>query len=529
MSESTTTSSRESDGIVQGLRTALENKAGLHKSWTTGVATLPESETTLYYEHQDGTIKSLKLGSVTSAQAEDLGQACSPATFGLNQRDVLDESYRKAGKLDVGKFSWLFNPSGRGDFTTQLASGLFPWASLEKGIRFELYKLNVYGAIKHYPWRGISAYRRTNDIGEGSFFKAHQDTPRSGDMFGSLVCLLPIAHEGGDLLLRHCGHDFTFDGQALLHNAPSTSIAWIAFFSDVEHEVTPVTAGHRVTITFNLYYDPQIATPIYHAPSSAAMLEHPFKSALQRVIENPAAIKAHPILGFGLQHAYPVSSVLRHHSLLDLKGADMILIQILRSFGIKYNFFLLYRDEKHKDESPFRILSQSCYDGDTLDADQAPVEYLLKNGGFIVWDRDPKGVEENPYLQDWYYHYKYGLECGDQYEDLPVEWVVEPSEENLKRSVAAAYGNEPGLGYFYHQICVVALLDPDFDSRGLINQDVDAMERLQKTDLLQCIENLNESLEKIYDIRLRAKVLEAVKVCNEVKWYSENTSIPLFD
>ena len=88
---------------------------------------------------------SLKLGSITETQAHDLSCACSPATFGRNNQDVLDESYRKAGKLDAGKFSWPFTPANHGDFTVRLISGLFPSNSLHKGIRFELYKLNVYG------------------------------------------------------------------------------------------------------------------------------------------------------------------------------------------------------------------------------------------------------------------------------------------------------------------------------------------------------------------------------------------------
>jgi len=88
---------------------------------------------------------SLKMGSITETRAQDLSRACSPATFGLNNQDVLDESYRKAGKLDVGKFAWLFSPASRSDFTVQLISGLFPSNELHKGVRFELYKLNVYG------------------------------------------------------------------------------------------------------------------------------------------------------------------------------------------------------------------------------------------------------------------------------------------------------------------------------------------------------------------------------------------------
>jgi len=30
-------------------------------------------------------------------------------------------------------------------------------------------------------------------------------------------------------------------------------IQWAAFYSDCEHEVLPVTSGHRITITYNLY------------------------------------------------------------------------------------------------------------------------------------------------------------------------------------------------------------------------------------------------------------------------------------
>lgn len=321
----------ESSGsTIQQLRAALENKTGLHEPWTSGVITLPESKATLFYERQDGTASSLKLGSVTPAQANDLNPACTPATFGLNQQDVLDESYRKAGKLDAGKFAWLFNLC---DFTSQLAAGLFPWSSLDKGIRFEPYKLNVYG--------------------EGSFFKAHQDTPRGADMFGSLVCLLPIAHEGGNLVLRHHGREFVFNGQALLQNSPPASISWVAFFSDIEHEVTRVTPGYRATITYNLYFDSYIGPPpICQTPTT---IEHPFKTTLKKILEDPTTPTTHPILGFGLQHAYPFDRAIVDPDSIKLKGTDATLVQILKELGVSPQFFLLYREDNEKDDCPFRV------------------------------------------------------------------------------------------------------------------------------------------------------------------------------
>lgn len=80
--------------------------------------------------------------------------ACSPATFGSGGKDVLDETYRKAGKLDRTNFSVDFHPHDYGIIDT-IAQTLLPGInrpisdeSLELreehwGVRAELYKLNV--------------------------------------------------------------------------------------------------------------------------------------------------------------------------------------------------------------------------------------------------------------------------------------------------------------------------------------------------------------------------------------------------
>jgi hypothetical protein len=74
-------------------------------------------------------------------------------------------------------------------------------------------------------------------------------------MFGCLVIVFPTSHEGGALVIRHRGQEWTFDSSAALSAAGPSSIACAAFFSDVEHEVLLVTSGHRVTLTYNLYFD----------------------------------------------------------------------------------------------------------------------------------------------------------------------------------------------------------------------------------------------------------------------------------
>ena len=80
--------------------------------------------------------------------------------------------------------------------------------------------------------------------GPGSFFKSHKDTPRSENMFGSIVVVLPTEFKGGELLLRHDDKEFKYDyasehGKASLETESGT-VGWIAFYSDVEHEVAPV-------------------------------------------------------------------------------------------------------------------------------------------------------------------------------------------------------------------------------------------------------------------------------------------------
>ena len=53
----------------------------------------------------------IDLGNATFDELEKLTQACEPATFGLNQEDVLDETYRKAGKLDPESSSLMLDLS----------------------------------------------------------------------------------------------------------------------------------------------------------------------------------------------------------------------------------------------------------------------------------------------------------------------------------------------------------------------------------------------------------------------------------
>ena len=69
---------------------------------------------------------------------------------GVNERDVLDETYRKAGKLDLDRFAINFFPESSG-ILDSIGSDLLKNTHVDDHIiRSELYKLNVYDM--HCEW-----------------------------------------------------------------------------------------------------------------------------------------------------------------------------------------------------------------------------------------------------------------------------------------------------------------------------------------------------------------------------------------
>lgn len=65
---------------------------------------------------------------------------------------------------------------------------------------------------------------------------------------------------GGTLRVKHRGQTMDFPWE---DNDPQ-AIRWAAFYGDCEHEVLEVTRGHRVTLTYNLYYSSigRLARPV---------------------------------------------------------------------------------------------------------------------------------------------------------------------------------------------------------------------------------------------------------------------------
>jgi hypothetical protein len=77
-------------------------------------------------------------------ELEQLTQACEPASFGMKQVNVLDETYCKAGKMDPDCFSPILDVFNT-DLIKIIRGYLLEGTQSTKGIKVELYELNVYG------------------------------------------------------------------------------------------------------------------------------------------------------------------------------------------------------------------------------------------------------------------------------------------------------------------------------------------------------------------------------------------------
>ncbi len=84
---------------------------------------------------------------------------------------------------------------------------------------------------------------------EGDFFLPHKDTEKEKGMFGSLIVNLPSKFTGGELVVSFGGEEVVADFSSGMNDY---SIQFAAFYTDCDHEVKPLTSGHRICLAYNL-------------------------------------------------------------------------------------------------------------------------------------------------------------------------------------------------------------------------------------------------------------------------------------
>ena len=253
-------------------------------------------------------------------------------------------------------------------------------------------------------------------------------------MFGLLVVVFPTLHDGGALVLRHRGQECTFDSGKALAAADQPSIGYVAFFSDIEHEVTPVISGHRITLTYNLYFeddgDDSACNVISEPPSLPN--KDAFREAFTTLLENPEFLADGGTLAFGLMHVYPIKKDLKHvHKVL--KGSDAVVFQSLQALGYEPTLYVYYDDD---DEGA--IVDQVInFPDEESEEDVVGIAYM--NGGFPVTNENSVGMESSD---------RYG-------KPEQLDWVTPVTSFNCKKDAFVHYGNEASLKWVYGDVCLV--------------------------------------------------------------------------
>ncbi len=232
------------------------------------------------------------------AQAEQLIAIAARAPFGRGEETIIDTKVRRTWQIgpDRVHLSGRHWPNTMDAIVAKAAAGL----GVTEPVSAELYKLLIYDA--------------------GSFFVEHRDTEKSDGMFATLVVVLPSVCSGGELIVRHRGHEVCLD----LNCADPADVSFAAFYADCVHEVRPVTSGYRLTLVYNLVRKEKgqmLTLPVYEEEQAAitALLRHWVAN------KNVPGDASPEKLIYSLEHAYTSAEL----AFATLKNADAAAAAVL--------------------------------------------------------------------------------------------------------------------------------------------------------------------------------------------------------
>ena len=279
-------------------------------------------------------------------------------------------------------------------------------------------------------------------------------------MFGSLVVIFPTQYEGGALSLRHRdrGHEWIIDpGQVLAGGSGALdrpSIGYVAFLNNIEQDVAPVTSGHCVTLTYNLYLNDDGG----HVSEKDAISEYlippkppnqdGFREVFEALLNNPEFMAEGGTLAFGLRHAYPIKHRRLKHPYNILNASDAVAYQTTRALGFEPILYVYY-DEDICGENEGMIIDIPANFRNFIDEDQdeSAHEYIQQQGAIPV-RQDGREIDYNDYYT--------GLDYDDDYlkNPEPVDWVTPITTYNRIEDVYATLLNKR-IYSIYGDACMI--------------------------------------------------------------------------
>ena len=267
---------------------------------------------------------------VSTADAKRLIAKASQAPYGRGEDTIVDPKVRRVWQLEPSQFA-LRNP-GWNAHVNAIVDAVKQEFGIRQKVNAQLYKLLVYE--------------------KASFFAPHRDSEKTPGMFATLVVGLPSRHEGGSLIVEHDGRTKTIDFGG--KNAEFKT-QYAAFYSDCQHKITPVTAGYRVCLVYNLAIAGKKQPS---APRNSSSVE---KAAqlLKELFAEPSGTLSRIAIPF--KHRYTEAGL----DPQQLKGPDRaradVLVRAAESLGYQCYFALLTLYESG--EADYSTLDYDPYRG----------------------------------------------------------------------------------------------------------------------------------------------------------------------
>ena len=233
---------------------------------------------------------------VPEPQLRALIDVAGPAPYGKGPETLIDTSVRDCRQIGPERIrlageAW---PETLAEILDRAASGLgCPGDRLEA----RLYKLLIYE--------------------RGGFFAAHRDTEKAPGMIATLTVSLPVAGEGGELIVRHRDREIAAD----MNVEEPSGFAFAAFYADCRHEVRPIAAGHRLALVFSLCLRPADRTAPREPPDYGEQADAIAERLAAWRCEGGAADK----IVWLLEHAYSEAGL----SFETLKNGDAARARVL--------------------------------------------------------------------------------------------------------------------------------------------------------------------------------------------------------
>ena len=284
----------------------------------------------------------------------------------------------------------------------QIRKALAPAA---KKVNAELYKLLIYR--------------------EGDFFNQHQDAQHSARNFASLLFLLPVKYTGGEFnmygLTRYGSNKVTIEDEKTAEGC-----SWVAFYTDIHHNVDKVTGGFRVVLNYQLTFEgemsPSPLLPLLNQPAIEIFRNY-FKVFDKRRLAIP------------LSYQYTQATL----SPSFLKGIDAYVFNAIDKIAFPEMQFVL-RFDKTKVIPPTYVPGYDYFDYES-DHEQVfqgifTVDHEIVKRCFEIDSRSQREIADT---SDRAAHHELRMKRGGEYaalmeevkasqKDIEIEWIVERKE-----------------------------------------------------------------------------------------------------